>query len=330
MPLEERCLLAPFVPIFPLTGDLHGGRDARPTPFLGTVDGRPRTRPARAISTAGADHLGGRADAALVVRRRHRPDQGRAGRRLRQGALRDLPRRRRATPSAVNRPGVIYRVDPATGKASVFFDLNTVMNQIDPNALSTDGKNPAANSLGASTGYVNWYDIAFDPEGYFRRQARRCSSARSIAPTRPRTRSTGSRPDGTVPGGVRHLHRRPGGDQVQRQSHGHGRSPGPRTRQFLRGLIAGSGISTTGGTFAALFFNSNAYSPGQVISNGTLPKGVTPTGMTLGTIVGMTAGERRLLLAGLLGLHRLRHAGRRAASRRVRAPAASRGPTASS
>ena len=26
---------------------------------------------------------------------------------------------------AVNRPGVIYRVDPATGKTSVFFDLNT-------------------------------------------------------------------------------------------------------------------------------------------------------------------------------------------------------------
>ena len=67
---------------------------------------------------------------------------------------------------------MIYRVDPATGKASVFFDLNTVMNQIDPNALNTDGVNPAANSLGGhwrrgrSTG-CNWYDIAFDPEGYF-------------------------------------------------------------------------------------------------------------------------------------------------------------------
>ena len=53
---------------------------------------------------------------------------------------------------AVNRPGVIYRVDPATGKSSVFFDLNTVMNQLDPNALSTDGKNPAANSLGGVDG----------------------------------------------------------------------------------------------------------------------------------------------------------------------------------
>src|SRR5262249_11210634 len=31
--------------------------------------------------------------------------------------------------SAINRPGVIYRVNPATGKASVFFDLNTVLSQ---------------------------------------------------------------------------------------------------------------------------------------------------------------------------------------------------------
>src|SRR5581483_11834468 len=59
-----------------------------------------------------------------------------------------------------NRPGVIYRVDPATGKASVFFDLNTVISQLEP------GGN-ASNSLGNSTGLVNWYDISFDPEGYF-------------------------------------------------------------------------------------------------------------------------------------------------------------------
>ncbi len=39
-----------------------------------------------------------------------------------------------ASLGAINRPGVIYRVDPATGKSSVFFDLNTVISQIDPNA----------------------------------------------------------------------------------------------------------------------------------------------------------------------------------------------------
>ena len=32
-----------------------------------------------------------------------------------------------ATKGAIIRPGVIYRVDPATGKSSVFFDLNTVI-----------------------------------------------------------------------------------------------------------------------------------------------------------------------------------------------------------
>ena len=57
--------------------------------------------------------------------------------------------------NAINKPGVVYRVDPATGKASIFFDLNTVLNR------------SAANSLGVETGLVNWYDISFDPEGYF-------------------------------------------------------------------------------------------------------------------------------------------------------------------
>ena len=64
--------------------------------------------------------------------------------------------------------------------------------------------------------------------------------------------------------------------------------PGPEDQAFLRGLLAGSGESTTGGTFAGLFFNANAYSPGQTISNGTLPTGVSQTGLTEGTIVGMT------------------------------------------
>src|SRR5208337_5439272 len=46
--------------------------------------------------------------------------------------------------------------------------------------------------------------------------------------------------------------------------------------------------SGVGGTFAGLFFNANAYSPGQTIGNGALPTGVSETGMTDGTIVGMT------------------------------------------
>ena len=71
--------------------------------------------------------------------------------------------------AAINRPGVIYRVDPATGQTSVFFDLNTVLSQTDPN--NTSPSTPAANSLGTSTGLVNWYSMTFDPEGQLRRHA---------------------------------------------------------------------------------------------------------------------------------------------------------------
>ena len=190
------------------------------------------------------------------------------------------------TPSAVNRPGVIYRIDPATGKASVFFDLNTVLSQIDPNALATDGKNPAANSLGTSTGYVNWYDIAFDPEGNFDGSPtmfvasadRSDPSKNAIYMISPSGQFLGAfvlMTDGLA---ATKFNINPTGMVI----------PGPEDQAFLRGLLAGSGISTTGGTFAGLFFNANAYSPGQTISNSTLPTGVSQTGLTLGTIVGMT------------------------------------------
>src|SRR6185312_5671802 len=39
--------------------------------------------------------------------------------------------------------------------------------------------------------------------------------------------------------------------------------------------------STGSGAFAALYFSSSAYSPGQVISNANLPKGVTETNLGL-------------------------------------------------
>src|SRR6185369_14146057 len=58
--------------------------------------------------------------------------------------------------NAANRPGVIYRVDPATGKSSVFFDLNTVVSQLTPASSS------AAASGRPGSGLLNWYDIAFD------------------------------------------------------------------------------------------------------------------------------------------------------------------------
>ncbi len=60
----------------------------------------------------------------------------------------------------INKPGVIYRVDPATGQTSVFFDLNTVQSQ-----LTTGGD--ASNGATPGSGLLNYYDIAFDPEGVF-------------------------------------------------------------------------------------------------------------------------------------------------------------------
>jgi len=50
-------------------------------------------------------------------------------------------------------------------------------------------------------------------------------------------------------------------------------------------------VSSTGGTFDALFFDSNAYSVGQNISTATLPPGVKQTGLALGPITGLTAAN---------------------------------------
>ena len=107
--------------------------------------------------------------------------------------------------------------------------------------------------------------------------------------------------------------------------------PGPG-QSFLSGLIAGSGISSVGGTFAALYFQPSSYSPGQVISNSTLPTGVTQTDLgepviaEVLNILGNGRGDRRrdrpdrrsdrgrtptIAQPILLDLHRFRHAARR-------------------
>ena len=46
--------------------------------------------------------------------------------------------------------------------------------------------NPAANSLGSSTGFVNWYDIAFDPEGNFNGQPTMFVASRRSRPLEER------------------------------------------------------------------------------------------------------------------------------------------------
>jgi hypothetical protein len=186
---------------------------------------------------------------------------------------------------AANRPGVIYRVDPATGKTSVFFDLNTVVTQLNPPSLS------AANSgaVSAASGLVNWYDLAFDSEGYW--DGKPSLFIATVDRANPDLNAVYRvAPDGTFMGvfiqftsgqpGVR-FNINPTSLAV----------PPPQNQQFLKGLFTGSGSTTTGGAFAALFFNANQYAPGQDISSATLPFGVSQTNLTLGPQVGMIAAN---------------------------------------
>ncbi len=196
-----------------------------------------------------------------------------------------------ADAGAVNRPGVIYRVDPATGQTSVFFDLNTVMNQIDPSSPT------AANSLGTGTGLVNWYSITFDSEGIWSG-----SPAMFVASV---DRSDPNKnvifeiaPNGTLMGVFAQMT-----DGLSSLKFNINPTailvPPVQDQSFLSGLIAGSGISTTSGTFAALYFQSSAYSPGQVISNSTLPTGVSETELGL-PVVGSTANNVGTIFNGLI------------------------------
>ncbi len=185
-----------------------------------------------------------------------------------------------AADGAINRPGVIYRVDPATGQTSVFFDLNTVMSQVDPSSPT------AANSLGTGTGLVNWYSITFDSEGIW--SGTPAMFVASVDRSDPNKNVIFEiAPNGTLMGvfaqftdGLSSLKFNINPTAIL--------VPPVQDQSFLSGLIAGSGISTTSGTFAALYFQSSSYSPGQVISNSTLPTGVSETELGLPT-VGSTA-----------------------------------------
>ena len=190
-----------------------------------------------------------------------------------------------AADGAINRPGVIYRVDTATGKTSVFFDLNTVLDQTDP--TNATPSTPAANGLTSAgkpqdgSGLVNWYSITFDSEGTFSgTPAMFVSSSDRLDPNKNIIFEIA--PNGTLMGvfvqmtdglSSSNFNIKPTAILI----------PPVQDQAFLSGLIAGNGESSTSGTFAALYFQSTSYSPGQVISNGTLPTGVSET--LLGTPV---------------------------------------------
>src|SRR5271157_10731 len=164
-PLEQRCLLAPYVTVFPVTATFTATTTPTTNADLGEITVAQNTTATNISTSAPITSVAELTPLSSFGGDIVRLAAGPGG--VFGNGLYAISRGAGGNTSAVNRPGVIYRIDPATGQASVFFDLNTVLSQIDPNALATDGKNPAANSLGTSTGYVNWYDIAFDPEGNF-------------------------------------------------------------------------------------------------------------------------------------------------------------------
>src|SRR5271166_734014 len=283
-PLEERCLLAPYVTVFPVTATFTATTTPTTNADLGEITVAQNTTATNISTSAPITSVAELTPLSSFGGDIVRLAAGPGG--VFGNGLYAISRGAGSNTSAVNRPGVIYRIDPATGKASVFFDLNTVLSQIDPNALATDGKNPAANSLGTPTGFVNWYDIAFDPEGNFDGSPTMfVASADSTDPTKNAIYMIS--PSGQFLGAFVLMTNNQASTKFNINPTGMV-IPGPEDQAFLRGLLAGSGISTTGGTFAGLFFNANAYSPGQTISNATLPTGVSQTGLTLGTIVGMT------------------------------------------
>jgi hypothetical protein len=278
-PLEERQLLTPFMTVTQTTATFTAA--ATPTnPVLGTVtitQGAPTTTSAAGftsvaqltpISSFGGD----------IVRIEAGPggDFGKGVYAISRGAG--------SNQGAINRPGVIYRVDPATGKASVFFDLNTVIAAQQPGGT-------AANSAGAETGLVNWYDITFDPEGYFDgKTSMFVTSVDRVNPDKNVIFRIGS--DGSFLGAYIKFTEGAGAGTFSRMPSA-AIVPPPEQQQFLRGLIAGdaSGDPATSTGYIALFFDANQFRPGTDLNSPNLPPGVSPTGLFFGPQVGLTSSS---------------------------------------
>ncbi len=198
----------------------------------------------------------------------------------------DATSRNASIQAPINRPGVIYRVDPATGKTSVFFDLNTVANQLTQGGTATNGSTPGS-------GLVNWYSMSFDPEGVFDgKPSLFVSSLSQTDPTKNVIYRIG--PDGSFMGAY-----------VQFTAGSSAQSfvvqpsavfvPPVEQQNFLKGIFVGQGSGssafngTAAGNFEALFFDANSFRPGQDLSGTSLPTGVSQTPFSFGPQVGFTA-----------------------------------------
>ena len=179
-PLEDRCLLTPVVAVTPVTAVFVPAATQPANTTTGAVQitegnpdaGFPSDAPFTSvneltpISSFGGDIVtiqagpGGVFGNAIYAISRGAGDNGQAPGTASAPNPFVVNTSPRTVSGAINKPGVIYRVDPATGKTNVFFDLNTVISQLNPDA--TPG-----NSVGSATGLVNWYSITFDPEGFF-------------------------------------------------------------------------------------------------------------------------------------------------------------------
>ncbi len=199
--------------------------------------------------------------------------------------------------NALNKPGVIYRLDPATGRSSLFFDLNSVISQLEPGAT-------AAASVGASTGLVNWYDLAFDNEGYFDgKPSLFVSTADRADPNKNVVYRVA--PDGTFLGAFVKFT----SGQSSLRFNVNPTSilvPPPEQQTFLRGLFVGNGTpnapttdstgaivppNPTSSNFTSLFFDANAFRPGQNLAANALPTGAAITPLNFGPQVALTAAN---------------------------------------
>ncbi len=288
--LEDRKLLTPFLTIAPPVATFTAATTQPPNTTTGTVT--VTINPATTTTTTTT--TGFESAAPLVSVTELTPISSFGGDIVRieagpGGSFGDdvyaISRGAGANSGAINRPGVIYRVDPATGQASVFFDLNTVVNQLSPG-------DTAANSVGTSTGLVNWYDMTFDPEGVFDGiPSLFVASVDRSDPAKNAIYQIGA--NGQL---ISVFSQFTDGQSALKFAANPSAILVPPVEQqsFLNGLISGSGSGAStisADTFTGLFFNANEFRPGTPISSSTLPFGVTETGLTLGPQTSITSAN---------------------------------------